>query len=345
MAYLRNIWYAAIWAADLTPGSIVGRIFLEEKVVLFRHEDGTPGALEDMCAHRFAPLSMGRLTAGNLLRCPYHGLAFDGTGACAHNPHGDGRIPATAKVRSYPLAERHGMVWIWMGDRPADPDRIPDFSLLDPGNEVSRREWLIFDADYGLIVDNLLDLSHTCFLHEGVLGNAQTIDAESELIQTETSLFVGRFSRNVPVPRLHDLMFRRDGQPVDYWSDMKWHAPSCLINSTGVTRPGAPRSEGTGVFGTHLLTPGPAGKTYYHFAGVRWNPVRWGEAIEQEIMEQIAVLRRNAFEFEDKLVIEAQQRNLEHYRDRDLRPMILSIDTGPVRWRQIMDKLMRAEGQ
>ena len=94
-------------------------------------------------------------------------LRFGTDGACVLNPHGSGRIPATLAVRSYPVVERHTMLWIWMGTDEADPDLIPDFSYLDPGapGVLSKRDWIEMDVDYQLVIDNLLDLSHASFLH------------------------------------------------------------------------------------------------------------------------------------------------------------------------------------
>lgn len=340
MEFLRNTWYVALWAQDLAPSAIVGRIFLDEPIVLFRQADGTIGALEDMCPHRFAPLRLGKLTRGHAIQCGYHGLEFDHSGACILNPHGNGHIPPALRVRSYPVAEKHTLIWIWMGDRAADPATIPDFSFLDGNDQVSRRDWLLMNANYELIIDNLLDLSHTAFLHDGILGNEETIKAEAEFRETENSLFVGRAMSNVKIPGFFDLMFRRDGRRVDSWADMNWHQPGCMINSTGVTLPGASRSEGTGIYGLHFLTPETATSTYYHFAGVRWNPVKWGEPIDREIMEQIAAVRRHAFEFQDKIVIEAQQQAMTRGKNRALRPVLLDTDRGPVRYRRILERLI-----
>jgi len=111
MEFLRNTWYVAAWAQDLAPGAIVGRTFLDQPVVLLRAADGTVGALEDICPHRFAPLRLGKIAADGTIRCAYHGLAFDRFGACVHNPHGQGRIPPDLRVRSYPVVEKHTLIW------------------------------------------------------------------------------------------------------------------------------------------------------------------------------------------------------------------------------------------
>ena len=94
MTYLRNAWTVAAWATELPAGELLARTLLDEPLVFYRDASGTPRALADRCPHRFAPLSMGRVCDGGAsVQCPYHGLRFDGSGACVHNPHGDGRIP------------------------------------------------------------------------------------------------------------------------------------------------------------------------------------------------------------------------------------------------------------
>jgi len=64
---------------------MLARTLMEQPVLLFRDADGQARALHDRCPHRFAPLWMGRLSAdGRSVQCGYHGLQFDGTGACVH---------------------------------------------------------------------------------------------------------------------------------------------------------------------------------------------------------------------------------------------------------------------
>src|SRR6266702_6212839 len=122
--YVLNTWYAAAWSEDIGR-TLFARRLLNEPLVFYRKEDGTPCVLHDRCPHRFVPLSMGKLL-GDDVECLYHGLRFDCTGACIDNPNGAGVIPNAAKVRTYPHAERWGLVWIWMGDASrADPALIP----------------------------------------------------------------------------------------------------------------------------------------------------------------------------------------------------------------------------
>jgi phenylpropionate dioxygenase-like ring-hydroxylating dioxygenase large terminal subunit len=344
MAFLRNTWYAALWSQDLAPGQLVARTFLNEPIVLFRAADGTAAALADSCPHRFSPLSKGKIVKGDHVRCPYHALEFDGTGKCVHNPHGNGHIASTLKVRSYPVHEKHSLIWIWMGEREADPALIADFSLLDPdsGRLVSKRDWILMETSYELIIDNLMDLSHTAVVHEGILGNEQTIKANLTIEQNGSTVSVGRSIPNVPAPGLYDLIYKRDGRNVDLWMDMRWDPPACLANYTGVTEPSAPRQEGTGFWGMHFLTPQTERSTYYLFAAVRFNPISWGQPLDSEIQAQVSHLRRVAFEDQDQAIIKAQQDVISGQRE-PVRPALLEIDIGPVRYKRVLDRLIQDE--
>ena len=111
--FIYNAWYVAAFAADVAPGKTLGRKYLNKPVVLFRTGAGAVAALEDRCPHRLAPLSMGECADGGL-RCGYHGMLFDGSGACLSIP-GQSVIPPTATVRAYPVIERYGLVWLWTG--------------------------------------------------------------------------------------------------------------------------------------------------------------------------------------------------------------------------------------
>ncbi len=128
-AFPLNAWYAAAWGHEvgraLSPRKICNR-----DMVLYRKEDGTVAALEDACWHRLLPLSLGRLD-GDTVICGYHGLAFDGTGRCTHMP-AQRTINPSARVRSYPVVERHRLLWVWPGDPAlADPALMPDFHWND----------------------------------------------------------------------------------------------------------------------------------------------------------------------------------------------------------------------
>ncbi len=83
--FLKNAWYVGAWDTEIGRQKLLRRTLLNEPVVFYRQEDGSPVALEDKCAHRHAPLSSGKLV-GNSIQCPYHGLEYDATGACVRVP-------------------------------------------------------------------------------------------------------------------------------------------------------------------------------------------------------------------------------------------------------------------
>ncbi len=344
MQFLRNTWYVAMWAGELELGEVQQRTLLGEPIALFRKHDGTVAAITDQCSHRFAPLSRGKV-CGDKLECPYHGLQFADDGQCVVNPHGSGRITPQLHLRSYPVVERHTMLWVWMGDQPADPESIPDYSHLDDGAPgiVSKRDWMVIDVDYRLMADNLLDLSHVNFLHEGLLGHAGLNDADVEIDEDDDTLYVTRTSRDVAPPMLFDLMYRNDGQPVDTWAEMRWNAPGCLRNHAGVCPPGAGREDGMTVIGSHLLTPINERQMMYHIAAVQLGGPPPGET-DEELAEQLSRLRRFAFEEQDRPMVEAQQLAYDRAGGADaLKPVMLSIDAGPLRARRILARLIADE--
>src|SRR2546430_17455598 len=166
--FLRNYWYVAAYDSEITRRPF-GRTILGEPIVFYRLEDGTPVALEDRCAHRHLPLSMGTLV-GDTLQCLYHGLRYDRTGTCVRVP-GQDTIPRSARVKSYPVVERYHWLWIWMGDPAlADPGKITDFHWFDDPSWGAKGEYLHVKGKWQLVVDNLLHLHHLAFLARAPIG-------------------------------------------------------------------------------------------------------------------------------------------------------------------------------
>jgi vanillate O-demethylase monooxygenase subunit len=342
--YLHNAWYVAAWSEDLADGKLIGRIILKEPVVLYRKANGDVAAIQDRCSHRFAPLSMGKIVHGDRIQCPYHGLEFDGSGACVHNPHGNKHIPSRAHVRGYPAVEKHKAIWIWMGDKPADPSKVPDFSMMDdvPELHATKRDRITIKANYELIIDNLLDLSHTSYLHEGILGNADTVESEITVDLDGNDVIVGRMARDAAAPGMNRLMWPQAPERVDKYTSIRWMAPSTLRLVTGICATGAGTETGTGYHAVHLLTPETDRTTHYFFTAVRYNVQTTDDELNREIQDKIAKMRRFAFEEQDAPVIEAQQVAIDGAQTA-VDPLNLAIDVGPVRYKQVLQKLIRAE--
>jgi len=341
-AFLYKAWYVAAWPSEVTRTPL-RRVFLEQPVMLYRREDGRPVALADSCPHRFVPLSRGSLV-GDEIVCCYHGLRFNPDGACTLNPHGDGTIPAVAKVRAYPLAESQGLIWIWMGAAAdADPRTIPVLSIphfpaLDDADAyaaVGGR--LSIAANYELITDNLLDLSHVQFLHPGLrVANPRVTRHE---MKQEGNAITSYFWRDEgQVNGLLKLMGWPADRPVDSRAHMHWQPPALMTLDVGVTDVGRPVEEGMSAPSLHLLTPESRERTHYFFAFLR--TVGKDDAA---LTEKVRVLGLQAFEQEDKPVIEAQQMNLGEAEIMSLGPALLAPDAAGVRARRVLRGLIEAQ--
>jgi phenylpropionate dioxygenase-like ring-hydroxylating dioxygenase large terminal subunit len=342
--YVRNAWYVAAWADGIADGQLVARTVMDEPIVLYRRADGSVAALADRCAHRFAPLHMGKLVGGDRIQCPYHGLEFDGSGACVHNPHGNKTIPPRARVKSYPVVEKHKAVWIWMGAAPADESKVPDFGVLDnvPELYTTKRDSIVIKANYQLIIDNLLDLSHTSYLHEGILGNADTVESDVAVEQNGDDVVVARHATNSIPPGMFAPFWPDHPPRVDKFTKMRWMAPSTLRLFTGIGKMGAPPESGTGYHAIHMLTPENARSTHYFFTAVRWGVMTTDEKLNRDLQQRIAEMRRFAFAEQDAPVIEAQQRVIETATE-PLDPVILAVDVGCVRYKRVLGKMLEAE--
>jgi phenylpropionate dioxygenase-like ring-hydroxylating dioxygenase large terminal subunit len=136
-------------------------------LVLFRGEGGRPGALEDRCPHRNAPLTAGRVRRGEL-QCAYHGWRFDAGGACVGVP-GLATPPEARATRAtaFPCLEQDGYVWVYSTSG-AEPRRAPFRfpHLAARGYTTVRREYTVRSTLLAAL-ENVLDVPHTAFLHGG----------------------------------------------------------------------------------------------------------------------------------------------------------------------------------
>ena len=129
---------------------------------------------------------------------------------------------------------------------------------------------------------------------------------------------------------------------VDKFTRMRWMPPSNLRLVTGICMPGAVPESGTGYHAIHMLTPESDATTHYFFTAVRFNVLTADDALNAQIQDKISTTRRFAFEEQDAPVIEAQQQLIDASLT-PVDPVILAIDVGPVRYKQILRRLIAAE--
>jgi phenylpropionate dioxygenase-like ring-hydroxylating dioxygenase large terminal subunit len=336
--YVRNTWYPAAWSRDVTDRPAQRRI-LGEIVALYRGEAGGIFALEDSCPHRLTPLSMGRVK-GSAIECGYHGLTFDGSGQCIRIP-GQRTIPGNAKVRSYPVAEKMGLIWIWMGDPAlADPGSIynlPQFSDSDWSS--AEGDALHIACNYLNLADNLCDPAHVSFVHLSTLGNAagEDIPVESEK-RGEDYLVTWRWIIDAPAIPLFQKFGNFTGN-VDRWHYYHYHAPSIAVIDFGsaVTGTGAPegsRDNCIQIFACHFITPVDEDNCIDHWLHVK--NFKADDDTNRRLSDQFRI----AFN-EDKDILEAIHRNEKEPRKQ--RPLRIAIDAAPIRMRRMVDRMIKAE--
>ncbi len=158
-------WFVACSSAALRDRPVAATV-QGVSLALFRGPHGTPGALEDRCPHRNAPLSAGRARDG-ALECAYHGWRFAPDGACLAVPALDAAPEARAtRATAVACLEQDGLVWVAPTGAPAAPPR-PLPHLGAPGYTTVRNE-LVVRASLFRAVENVLDVPHTAYLHGGL---------------------------------------------------------------------------------------------------------------------------------------------------------------------------------
>ncbi|MBM4196779.1 MAG: aromatic ring-hydroxylating dioxygenase subunit alpha [Gammaproteobacteria bacterium] len=163
-----NFWYPVALSSGVTAEKPLALRLLGLGFVAFRDSQGRAHVLADTCVHRGGSLSRGVLR-DDCVVCPYHGWRYDGDGHCVRIPAlgDDAKIPARAKVDSYPVEERYGLVFAFLGDLPA-AERPPLYDIPEFGKEgwrASEPEIIEIKAYYERSVENGLDPAHNEFVH------------------------------------------------------------------------------------------------------------------------------------------------------------------------------------
>lgn len=330
--FLKNAWYVAAWNHELESG-LLGRTIIDIPVVLFRDEQGKACALHDRCPHRFAPLSAGELHDGQVM-CKYHGLRFSSDGSCAENPWG-GRTPAACKVQDFPVFEQDQCIWIWLGDpEEADSSLIPRFPFMVDPRMRCVKGYTYSKSHYTLLMDNLMDLSHARFLHPAFGGDLY--NPTSEVEASEESVTVKFLVSDVDNPEFPECAWSAGGKKVDLWDDITWAAPANLTLESGVTLHGDDRENGWVIPAAHLITPETENTTHYF----------WGSGVEQENPmsdSDVEAVLSQAFDEEDKPMIEATHQRMAGQDFWSLNPVLLPHDAGAIRARRLLDARIKQE--
>ena len=167
-----DFWYPVARAQELKGGRAMGVAFGGEPIVLVRAPSGKLFALEDRCAHRQMPLSMGVVT-GEQLKCCYHGWSYDETGRCAGVPYLPPGMPRPEGVRSYPCREAYGLVFVFPGGA-GRAHQVPFPDIPTWASPEYRPMYFSrgVKCHYSFMHENLMDMHHQ-FLHRRLMGNVR----------------------------------------------------------------------------------------------------------------------------------------------------------------------------
>jgi vanillate O-demethylase monooxygenase subunit len=334
--YLRNAWYAASWDDELgdTPVPVT---ILDEPLVLYRNEAGAPVCLSDTCPHRFAPLHMGRVV-GDAIACPYHGLQFGPDGRCVLNPHGP--IAGAAHVQSFALAERYGMLWAWLGDQPADPATLPVIPELELPGLAWVHSAIDVHAEYRLMIDNLMDLSHVEFLHPmlGTPGSAARVVYESRTEPTEVRSIY--HLNDEPVPMVMRMLWPTAPDRIRIANTMTWRPPAMLSLGIAVTTTDGSLEEPVlRMPSVHFLTPAGDGETRYFFAA--------GRNVQTDSKEADAAALaavKAAFQREDEPMVAAVQARMAKLApEKRAMRVAFKTDAGAVQAQRTLERMIAVQ--
>ena len=337
--FLESFWYVAAWSHEVREAQVMlfTRRILDVPVLMYRTGDGTAVAMDERCPHRRAPLSMGRLR-GDEIECAYHGMRFGPDGRCTHVP-GQDHVQDAASNQHFPLVERHGFLWIWMGDAAAaDPDRIPDHYSVQTDRAWAGGGVMIHThASALLIAENVLDLTHASYLHARTVGTDYVPYTLPDTRVEEDHVAVSRGFVNVKNPSTFVKIMgfeMADREQVIHF----WPPGYCLlemnVRPAGVTD----SAEERRMVVLSPITPETT-KSHHQFLCFYRNFELDNQKLTEVMMDEVY---RTALE--DTEMLEAQQRNMDD-DPPDYRQVNLRVDQGPIAARRMIQKLLAEQDQ
>jgi vanillate O-demethylase monooxygenase subunit len=339
--FLKNAWYVACMPDDF-QGKPLGRKICGESMVFYRGAQGQAVALEDFCPHRGAPLSLGFVKDGNLV-CGYHGLEMGCEGKTIAMP--GQRVRGFPAIRSFPVVERYGFVWVWPGQaNKASEDLIPKFEFFDNPAWAYGGGLYHIACDYRLMVDNLMDLTHETYVHASTIGQKE-IDEVPCVTKTDGDhVTTSRFMENITAPPFWKMALRgnklADDVPVDRWQICHFTPPSHVMIEVGVAHAGhggyhAPDHVKAYSVVVDFITPETETSIWYF-----WGMARKFQPQDTNLTASIREGQGKIFS-EDLQMLELQQKNLLAHPAREL--LKLNIDAGGVQSRRVIDRLLAQE--
>jgi len=341
LMFPKNAWYVACTPDEIDAGPL-GRKICGESIAFYRGDEKRVAALEDFCPHRGAPLSLGRVCEGKLV-CGYHGLSMGCDGKTVSMP--GQRVRGFPAIRTFPVEERYGFVWVWPGDAAlADKALIPHQEWFDNDAWAFGGGLFHIACDYRLMIDNLMDLTHETYVHSNSIGQKEIDEVPCKTQVDGNQVVTSRFMENIEAPPFWKMALRGNGLAddvaVDRWQICRFTPPASVMIEVGVAHAGHGGYNASAehkVYSVVVDFMTPETDTSIHYF---WGMARKFKPEDQALTDSIREGQGKIFS-EDLQMLELQQRNLLDHPERAL--LMLNIDAGGVQSRKILDRMMAAE--
>lgn len=251
--YPYNCWWVAAYADEVgrTP---LARWLLDTPVVLYRTEEGGVVALEDRCPHRQAPLSIGKLR-GDAIECGYHGFQFGPSGRCVRVPSMSS--PPPIGVEAYPVREIGPLIWIYLGDpsRLDDVPPPPELAWTRDSGFAIRKGRIEIAANYLLLKENVLDLTHFGYVHAATFQITDWVDAPKVEKNGDTVTYRQEFLGTPLIPGMAIPLGLEPGTPWNRINSGSLLSPAVQEGRTDFCDPDRTEPPTGRVRFAHLTTP------------------------------------------------------------------------------------------
>ncbi|REH47185.1 vanillate O-demethylase monooxygenase subunit [Kutzneria buriramensis] len=335
-SFPRNQWYVAGHAQDFGR-TLLSRWILGDPICFYRRVDGTPVALTDRCVHRQMPLTLGKLT-GDSVECGYHGIVYGPDGQATKVPS-QNPVPPNCRVHRYPVRDRGGLLWIWLGDPDkADESMIPVHPWLDSPDWAIVRGTLHMNARAQLLNENLLDLTHVSFLHADSIGTNEVAETPATTEVRGDTVFVTRPMPSVLCPPLFEKVMGLSGM-IDRESVAEYTAPGFHISHVLAKPAGAASDDPRACRhkAVHCVTPETETSAHYFWLIAR------DYHVDDEAVSQIWQEGTPGVLMQDVDAVEAIERVIAPYEPDYPFEINLRADNGALRARRIIERMIAAE--
>ena len=244
------------------------------------------------------------------------------------------------KVKTYPVEEKYGFIWIWMGEKEPNYDALHNYEPLVSGHENSvGYTYMNMPVNYELIIDNVMDLSHIDYLHGEIITTRGQLSPVTPKIQQGPQSINARWEWcQQPAMMIFANFLPRPEDSAAHYFDITWRPPANVQLTVGAVQDGKSFDEAINQYDLHTVTPETETRTHYFFATRRNHIEEDAEYNEMKIKGM-----HDAFWDEDEPVVRAVQEEMGTKDFWSLDPVLMSNDIASVKVRRLLQKIMKEE--